>query len=110
MRIFAGGAGRYPGGDGVVRELLFRKNFTLSVLTERRVFQPYGLAGGSAAARGRNTVVNKLGRKVSNLESMNSLAFEHEHPETRERARRNRYFQILYTLNPEREGSQIKCE
>lgn len=33
------------GGDGVVRELLFRRPLTLSILTERRVFAPYGLEG-----------------------------------------------------------------
>lgn len=40
-----GGRGQYNGGDGVIRELLFRKTLALSVLTERRVFSPYGLAG-----------------------------------------------------------------
>lgn len=40
-----GGKGANRGGDGVVRELLFRKDLTLSILTERRVFQPYGLKG-----------------------------------------------------------------
>jgi hypothetical protein len=41
-----GGAGQYRGGDGVRREILFRKDLELSVLTERRVLAPYGLAGG----------------------------------------------------------------
>ncbi len=40
-----GGNGQYRGGDGIVRETLFRKDLTLSVLTERRVYQPYGLHG-----------------------------------------------------------------
>ena len=40
-----GGKGQHNGGDGVLRELLFRKTLTLSVLTERRVFAPYGLKG-----------------------------------------------------------------
>ena len=40
-----GGSGAFCGGDGVVREFLFRKPLTLSVLTERRVFSPYGLKG-----------------------------------------------------------------
>lgn len=59
-----GGSGRYRGGNGIVRELQFRKNFTLSVLTERRVFAPYGLAGGGNGARGRNTLVMAEGRQV----------------------------------------------
>ena len=40
-----GGRGKCRGGDGIIRETLFRKNLTLSVLTERRVYQPYGLNG-----------------------------------------------------------------
>jgi len=40
-----GGAGMYSGGDGVVRETMFRRPLTLSVLTERRVYSPYGLKG-----------------------------------------------------------------
>ena len=40
-----GGKGKYCGGDGVVRELLFRRPLTLSVLTERRVLAPYGMNG-----------------------------------------------------------------
>ena len=41
-----GGDGFHRGGDGVVRELLFRRNQVLSVLCERRsAFQPYGLQG-----------------------------------------------------------------
>ena len=41
----SGGKGRFNGGNGVIRELLFRKNLILSVLTERRVFSPYGMNG-----------------------------------------------------------------
>ena len=40
-----GGAGQHWGGDGIIREYLFRKDLTLSILTERRVFSPYGLNG-----------------------------------------------------------------
>ena len=41
-----GGDGFHRGGDGVVRELVFRRKQLLSVLCERRsAFQPYGLQG-----------------------------------------------------------------
>ena len=40
-----GGDGKYKGGDGIKRELVFRRQLTLSVLTERRVYHPYGLQG-----------------------------------------------------------------
>lgn len=41
----SGGAGEFTGGEGVVRELLFRRPLTLSVLTERRVLSPFGMNG-----------------------------------------------------------------
>lgn len=37
--------GKWNGGDGVTRELIFRRTVQLSVLTERRAFQPYGMNG-----------------------------------------------------------------
>lgn len=45
LRGGSGGSGKFRGGDGVIRELLFRTPVTLSVLTERRVLEPYGLEG-----------------------------------------------------------------
>lgn len=45
LRQNSGGIGANPGGDGVVRSLLFRDRIHLSILTERRVFHPYGLKG-----------------------------------------------------------------
>lgn len=45
LRPGSGGAGKYCGGDGVIRKLLFRNKVILSVLTERRSTRPYGLQG-----------------------------------------------------------------
>jgi 5-oxoprolinase (ATP-hydrolysing) len=45
LRDDSGGQGKYSGGDGIIRQLLFRDYVDLSILTERRVFQPYGLQG-----------------------------------------------------------------
>ena len=42
LREGSGGAGQFRGGDGVVRELEFMKPLTVSILSERRAFQPYG--------------------------------------------------------------------
>lgn len=42
-----GGLGQYKGGDGVLRELIFRKPLTLCVLSDRRVYPPYGLHGNT---------------------------------------------------------------
>ncbi|XP_011188481.2 5-oxoprolinase [Zeugodacus cucurbitae] len=61
----SGGAGQFHGGEGVERELLFRKPVTLSILTERRTLQPYGLAGGQPAKRGLNLLRKPDGRVIS---------------------------------------------
>jgi len=72
-----GGGGRHRGGDGVVRELLFRKPLTLSILTERRVFQPYGLKGGLPGRRGQNLLLKRDGRLI-NLGAKTSVLVEAE--------------------------------
>ena len=41
----SGGKGFHRGGDGIVREILFRKKQVFSILSERRAFSPYGLKG-----------------------------------------------------------------
>ncbi|XP_044265519.1 5-oxoprolinase [Tribolium madens] len=65
LRPGTGGGGRFRGGDGVLREILFRAPVTLSVLTERRVLQPYGMNGGSPGARGLNLLIRVDGRTIN---------------------------------------------
>ncbi len=57
-----GGDGAFRGGDGVVREVEFRCPMTVSVLSERRSTQAYGLAGGSPGARGVNLLLKPSGK------------------------------------------------
>ncbi len=54
VREGSGGAGRHRGGDGIVREYQFLQPAEVSLLSERRHFAPWGLAGGEAGASGRN--------------------------------------------------------
>ncbi len=54
VRRGSGGPGRFPGGDGVCREYEFLEPLTVSLLGERRLSRPFGLAGGSSGAPGRN--------------------------------------------------------
>ncbi|ELU03957.1 hypothetical protein CAPTEDRAFT_57981, partial [Capitella teleta] len=60
-----GGKGQFNGGDGIKREMLFRKPLTLSVLTERRVMRPYGLEGGEEGHCGLNLLRLKDGRVIN---------------------------------------------
>jgi 5-oxoprolinase (ATP-hydrolysing) len=69
LRAGSGGAGRWRGGDGVVRELTFLEPMALSLLTQHRVEAPYGMAGGSPGARGRQRLVRATG-EVEELASL----------------------------------------
>ncbi len=57
IRRGSGGAGRWRGGDGAVRELRFLQPMEVTMLSERREQGPFGLAGGEAGALGRNTLI-----------------------------------------------------
>ena len=54
LRDGSGGRGQHKGGDGVVRDIEFRIPVQVSILSERRVYHPYGLAGGEDAQCGQN--------------------------------------------------------
>jgi N-methylhydantoinase B len=54
IRRGSGGDGEFRGGDGIVRELEFCEDTEVTLLTERRLVAPWGLAGGGAGQPGRN--------------------------------------------------------
>ncbi|KAK9467132.1 Hydantoinase B/oxoprolinase-domain-containing protein [Lipomyces arxii] len=60
IRAGSGGDGQYRGGDGVVRDIEFRVPVQCSILSERRVYHPYGLAGGDEASCGLNLWVRLI--------------------------------------------------
>ena len=59
IRHGSGGRGLYNGGNGVVREIEFRLPLSASMLSERRVFRPYGMAGGEPGQAGLNLYIKK---------------------------------------------------
>lgn len=60
LRPDSHGKGQHKGGDGVVRDIEFRIPVQVSILSERRVYHPYGLAGGEDAECGKNLWVRKV--------------------------------------------------
>ena len=65
IRRGSGGRGRWPGGDGIVRELEALRPLRLSILSERRTRAPFGLAGGEPGTPGKNRVGDRdVGGKV----------------------------------------------
>lgn len=59
IRQGSGGDGLNRGGDGCVRDIEFRMPLQVSILSERRVIPPYGMAGGDEGKRGVNLWIRK---------------------------------------------------
>ena len=54
LRDGSGGAGAARGGEGIERDVQVLEDCTASLITERRVSRPWGLAGGESGAVGEN--------------------------------------------------------
>ncbi len=70
LRRGSGGKGANPGGEGMIREYEFLVPTSLTIMSERRKFRPYGIQGGKPGARGKNVLIRKgrrrdLGSKVN---------------------------------------------
>ena len=57
LRRGSGGAGKFRGGDGIVREIEFLADVRGSIISDRRRFPPWGLAGGRPGRPGRNQLL-----------------------------------------------------
>jgi len=55
----SGGAGKFRGGDGLLREIELLSSAQVTMLGDRRRFAPYGLAGGAPGACGRTTLLGR---------------------------------------------------
>jgi N-methylhydantoinase B len=65
LRAGSGGAGRHPGGDGVVRAITVLERCQASILSDRRRHPPRGAQGGKDGTRGSNRLnQRKLGPKA----------------------------------------------
>jgi len=57
LRPESGGRGKFRGGDGIVREIEVLADCEVTLLAERRLRGPWGLAGGSDGAPGTASVI-----------------------------------------------------
>jgi len=64
IRRGSGGEGQYRGGHGVVRRIRFREAMTAAILSNRRQYAPFGLAGGGEGQRGENRWLGKEGAEA----------------------------------------------
>jgi 5-oxoprolinase (ATP-hydrolysing) len=68
IRQHSGGAGRWCGGNGIVRQLRFREPMQVVILANHRIIPPFGVDGGDAGKVGRTSIV----RKDGSVEVLNS--------------------------------------
>jgi N-methylhydantoinase B len=63
IRKGSGGNGKFSGGNGLIREIKFLSDSEITVLSERRKLQPYGLNGGEPGQNGLNIIIDENGNK-----------------------------------------------
>ncbi len=61
IRPQSGGAGKWSGGNGIIRKFTFLAPLSLTVLTQHRNVAPYGMAGGQPGKAGRQWIIRKDG-------------------------------------------------
>ncbi|HRI79026.1 MAG TPA: hydantoinase B/oxoprolinase family protein, partial [Cyclobacteriaceae bacterium] len=71
IRKKSGGKGKWNGGDGVVREIFFRENLEVNLLTQHRKEKPYGIQGGGEGKTGEQVLIRRNGvaKKLKGMDS-----------------------------------------
>ena len=73
VRRGSGGAGEHRGGDGIEREIEILTDARVTILSDRRVHSPYGLAGGQPGAIGVNAVLMSSSHEHTPLQGKESI-------------------------------------
>jgi N-methylhydantoinase B len=77
LRKNSGGEGIHRGGDGITRELELLTAAQATILSDRRRFRPYGLAGGGPGKAGRNALLQgQISRRLPSKSSFRIRAGE----------------------------------
>ncbi|MCH2078644.1 MAG: hydantoinase B/oxoprolinase family protein [Rhodobacteraceae bacterium] len=61
IRRGSGGHGKFTGGNGIVRKLVFNEAMTVTTLSSHRTVLPHGAQDGEPAAAGENSVLRSSG-------------------------------------------------
>lgn len=71
IRTSSGGRGKWQGGCGITREVEARIPLKFSILSDRRVFRPYGMAGGLPGELGLNFAFKFSDKGDGEMEKIN---------------------------------------
>ena len=58
VRLSSGGKGFHKGGDGIIRDYEFLDDAIVTILSDRRIFAPYGIKNGENGKVGRNFLIS----------------------------------------------------
>jgi len=75
IRNNSGGSGIFSGGNGLVREVEFLEPLNTAILSERRVYKPYGLNGADPGRCGLNLFIRNDGSML-HLGGKNEISAE----------------------------------
>jgi N-methylhydantoinase B len=67
----SGGKGKFCGGDGLIREIELLADAQITLLSDRRKFRPYGLAGGEPGVAG--SAIHKSGNSTETVAAKSSI-------------------------------------
>jgi len=65
LRSESGGKGKWNGGDGIVRELVFKEQVSFTILSQHRNYAPFGMQGGGEGKKGTQYIIRSDGSKES---------------------------------------------
>jgi N-methylhydantoinase B len=72
----SGGDGKFKGGDGLIREIELLSDAQVTLMSDRRKFRPYGLAGGEPGAAGH--AIHVSGNQSYEIPAKSSLQTKKE--------------------------------
>jgi 5-oxoprolinase (ATP-hydrolysing) len=65
LRSGSGGKGKWNGGNGVVRELVFKEQVSFTILSQHRNYAPFGMHGGEEGKKGMQYIIRSDGSEES---------------------------------------------
>jgi 5-oxoprolinase (ATP-hydrolysing) len=69
IRRGSGGSGKYRGGNGIDRRIRFKEPMTVSILSNRRIVPPYGMANGGSGAVGKCWIAREVDDSMDMMKS-----------------------------------------
>ncbi len=68
VRKDSGGKGRWHGGNGIVRQLYFKEELEVNILSQHRIVAPFGMKGGGYGKKGEQYIMR--GKKKMSLKGV----------------------------------------